>query len=151
MRIHIWGAIKMRKTLWSTLFILLLIIIVVVNPTEGRGPDHDIVQVSISHSLGQFLINPNFFAVYKTNPILDVFNEAITTAEMLPGVLDINAPLFGFEVMYKDGNKEQYFLWMYENYANSGLMNASNTHRLSLISEESTALLKMILANYLDW
>lgn len=100
--------------------------------------DVNISKVSVSKSSGFGKVNSDFFAVYEDKETLDIFNNAISNAVKRAGIVDIVEPEFDLEVIYTDGNKQGYHLWVGGKGQKSTLMNVNDTNTVYSISEEIT-------------
>ena len=125
------------------LFVLLLSFMSVVligcqSKESNEFSDVNISKVSVSKSSGFDKVNADFFAVYEDKETLDIFNNAISNAVKIPGIVDIIEPEFDLEVIYTDGSKQGYHLWVGEKGQKSTLMNVNDTHTIYSISKEIT-------------
>ncbi len=100
--------------------------------------DINISKVSVSKSSGFGKVNSDFFAVYEDKETLDIFNNAISNAVKRAGIVDIVEPEFDLEVIYTDGNKQGYHLWVGGKGQKSTLINVYDTNTVYSISEEIT-------------
>lgn len=119
----------------------LLLIIVVINPSENAASNDEISKVSISQSRGFSYVHPDFFAVYEDEKSLRIFESVISNAEQQPGIVDMSVPIFDFEITFNDGGKAGYHLWLTEDDTNGVIMDITNTHVIYLIPEKTTSLL----------
>ena len=105
---------------------------------DDETPNDEISKVSLSNSntIGQ--INTDFFTVYKNEEVLETFQNIFTSAVKQEGIVDIAEPEFDLEVIYKEGNKQEYHLWLGEKDEQSTLMQVEDTHTIYTISEEAT-------------
>ena len=125
------------------LFVLLLSFISVVligcqSNDSNEYSDVNISKVSISKSSGFGKVNSDFFAVYEEKETLDLFNNAISNAVKRAGIVDIVEPEFDLQVIYTEGNKQGYHLWVGGKGQKSTLMNVNDTNTVYSISEEIT-------------
>ena len=125
------------------LFILLLSFMSVAligcqSKDSNEYSDENISKVSVSKSSGFGKVNSDFFAVYEDKETLDTFDNAISNAAKRDGIVDIAEPEFDLEVIYTDGNKHGYHLWVGEKGQKSTLMDVNDTHTIYLISEDLT-------------
>ena len=105
---------------------------------DDETPNDEISKVSLSNSntIGQ--INTDFFTVYEDEEVLETFQNIFTSAVKQEGIVDIAEPEFDLEVIYKEGNKQEYHLWLGEKDEQSTLMQVEDTHTIYTISEEAT-------------
>ena len=127
----------------SILFVLLLSLMPVVligcQSKESNGfSDVNITKVSISKSSGFGKVNSDFFTVYEDKETLDIFKNAISNAVKREGIVDMAEPEFDLEVIYTNGNKQDYHLWVGKKGQKSTLMDVNDTHTIYIISEEIT-------------
>lgn len=125
------------------LFVLSLsvmsIILIGCQSSDSKGlPDENISKVSISKSNGFGKVNSEFFTVYEDKETLEIFKNAISNAVKLEGIADMAEPEFDIKVVYTDGNKQGYHLWVGEKGQKSTIMNVNDTHTIYSISEEIT-------------
>ncbi len=125
------------------LFVLVLSficsILIGCQSNDNRGfPNENISKVNISKSSGFGKVNFHFFKVYKNKETLDIFKNAISNAVKREGIADMAEPEFDLRVVYTDGNKQGYHLWVGEKGQKSTLMNVNDTHTTYSISEEIT-------------
>ena len=130
----------MKKFYWFIVSILLipLILIGCQSTVDDETPNDEISKVSLSNSntIGQ--INTDFFTVYEDEEVLETFQNIFTSAVKQEGIVDIAEPEFDLEVIYKEGNKQEYHLWLGEKDEQSTLMQVEDTHTIYTISEEAT-------------
>lgn len=105
---------------------------------KNRLPDEHVLKVSISKSNGFGKVNADFFTVYEDEDTLDLFRDAISSAVKKEGIADMVEPEFDIKVVFKDGNKQGYHLWLGEKGQKSTLMNVKDTHTIYSISETKT-------------
>lgn len=121
----------------SVMFMSIILIGCQSNDIKGL-PDENISKVSISKSSGFGKVNSEFFTVYEDKETLDIFKNAISNAVKLEGIADMAEPEFDIKVVYTDGNKQGYHLWVGEKGQKSTLMNVNDTYTIYSISEEIT-------------
>ena len=127
-----------------SLFVLLLSLLSIVlvgcqSKVSKEVSDVTIKKVSISKSSGFDKFNSDdFFAVYEDKETLDIFKNAISSAVKGNGIVDMVSPEFDLEVMYTDGTKRGYHLWLREKGRKSILMHVGNSHVIYSLSEEIT-------------
>lgn len=130
----------MKKFYMFIVSILLipLILIGCQSTVDDETPNDEISKVSLSNSntIGQ--INTDFFTVYEDEEVLETFQNIFTSAVKQEGIVDIAEPEFDLEVIYKEGNKQEYHLWLGEKDEQSTLMQVEDTHTIYTISEEAT-------------
>ena len=115
------------------------VILIGCQSNEHNGlPDGNLSKVSISKSSGFGKVNSDFFTVYEDKETLNIFKNAISNAVKSEGIADMAEPEFDIEVIYTDGNKEDYHLWVGEKGQKSTLMDVNDTHTIYTISEEIT-------------
>lgn len=68
----------------------------------------------------------------KDKKTINLFNQILKKAIKLPGIVDIAAPSYGFEI-----GKKRYFLWVNEDTKSGSLMDADDTHTLYRLSKET--------------
>ncbi len=96
-----------------------------------------ISKVSISNSKGFDDIHADFFAVYEDEDTLKIFQDVISKAVKQPGIVDMRNPDYDLEVLYTDGNRQGFHLWLGDS-GTSTLMNVEDTHTIYSIPEELT-------------
>lgn len=128
---------KICLLLVSIVFIPLVLLGCQTN-TDSEETISEISKVSISNSKGFGEISTDFFIVFEDEETLRTFQNAITNAKQREGIVDMIDPEFDLEVIYKDGTKKEYHLWVEEKDGKSSLMNVENTHTVYSISEEIT-------------
>ncbi|HZK46976.1 MAG TPA: hypothetical protein VFC64_03465 [Atopostipes sp.] len=121
-----------------SILLIPLILIGCQSTVDDETPNDEISKVSLSNSntIGQ--INTNFFTVYEDEEVLETFQNIFTSAVKQEGIVDIAEPEFDLEVIYKEGNKQEYHLWLGEKDEQSTLMQVEDTHTIYTISEEAT-------------
>lgn len=100
--------------------------------------DREIKQVSISKSSGFGKVNLDFFAVFEDEETLEIFTTVLSRAVRQEGIVDMVEPEFDLEVVYKNGDKEGFHLWIGQKGEKSTLMKVDNTHTIYTVSEELT-------------
>ena len=135
-----------RRTFLIVISMILIPVILVgcQSKDDVKVSNTEITKVSISDSEGFANINTDFFAVYKDEETLETFKNVFANAIKKPGVVDIIEPEFDLEVIYKDGNKQGYHLWLGEKDGRSTLMKLEDTHTIYSISEETNQLIDLI-------
>lgn len=96
------------------------------------------IKVSISKSSGFSNVNQDFSVVYENQSILNIFESVITKAFKQPGIVDMAKPDLDFEVVYSNGKKQGFHLWLGERGHKGTLMHVVDTHIIYTISEELT-------------
>lgn len=121
-----------------SILLIPLILIGCQSTVDDETPNDEISKVSLSNSntIGQ--INTDFFTVYEDEEVLETFQNIFTSAVKQEGIVDIAEPEFDLEVIYKEGNKQEYHLWLGEKDEQSTLMQVEDTHTIYTISEEAT-------------
>ena len=120
---------------------LILILVILVGCQSSINDEifsDDIAKVSISNSNNIGNINTDFFMVYEDEEVLEVFQNLFRSAVKQEGIVDMSEPQFDLEVVYKEGNKKDYHLWLREKDQKSTLMNVEDTNTIYSISEEAT-------------
>jgi len=99
----------------------------------------------ISHSKGFGRGNTDFFKVYEAEEGLEVFQKAFSKAVKQEGIVDMEEPEFDLEVKDKEGNKQEYHLWIGEKDETSTLMKAEDTNTIySVLAKETNELIDLI-------
>ena len=109
-----------------------------ISNANSEESKNEIFKVSISNSKGFGEVNTDFLIVFEDEETLGTFQNSITNAKKREGIVDMIDPEFDLEVIYKDGTKKEYHLWVGEKDGKSSLMNVENTHTVYSISEEYT-------------
>jgi hypothetical protein len=120
------------------LFFISLVLLGCQPNTDNENSNNQITKVSISNSKGFGEVSTDFIIVFEDEETLETFQNTITKAKKREGIVDMIYPKFDLEVIYKDGTKKEYHLWVGEKGGNSSLMNVDNTHAVYSISEEFT-------------
>jgi hypothetical protein len=107
--------------------------------------DGEITKVSISKSSGFGKVNSDFFVVLDDKETLETFKVVISSAVKEEGIADMAEPEFDLEVIYANGKKQGYHLWVGEKGQRSTLMYIDNTHTRYTVSEGMTKkLIKLV-------
>jgi len=134
----------MRK---KSLLVLLMVLFTVIlmscqSKSEVSNTDidteTDIIKVKISIAKGFSKVNPDSFTVYEDEESLEVFKGVIASAVKMTGIVDIVAPDYSFEVIFKNENKQSYHLWVGESGKKSTLMKVENTHTIYTVPASLT-------------
>lgn len=130
----------MRKIFLSIVSIILIPVILMgcQSNIDDETSTDEISKVSISNSNEIGNINTDFFAIYEGEEVLEAFQNIFTSAVKQEGIVDISEPEFDLEVVYNEGSKQEYHLWLGEKDEESTLMNVGDTHTIYSISEEAT-------------
>ena len=130
----------MKKIFLSIIPIILIPIVLMgcQSKIDDETPNDEIAKISLSNSNAIGQINKDFFAVYEDEEALETFQNIFTSAVKQEGIVDIAEPEFDLEVIYKEGNKQEYHLWLGEKDEQSTLMQVEDTHTIYTISEEAT-------------
>lgn len=121
-----------------SILLIPLILIGCQSTVDDETPNDEISKVSLSNSSTIGQINTDFFTVYEDEEVLETFQNIFTSAVKQEGIVDIAEPEFDLEVIYKEGNKQEYHLWLGEKDEQSTLMQVEDTHTIYTISEEAT-------------
>ncbi|WP_226036757.1 hypothetical protein [Aquibacillus saliphilus] len=95
----------------------------------------EIAKINISESNGFYETNPNFFIELTDDNAVQVFTKAITTSEKQMGTFDMIDPEYDMRIVYANGNKHNFHLWLGEK---STLMELENTETIYYVSSELT-------------
>lgn len=135
----------MRKIFFLIIsFILLTTFLVACQTNESKKLllDGEITKVNISSSNGFGTINSDFFAVFDDEENLDAFKEILSNAVEEEGIVDMIVPEFDIEVIYENGRKQGFHLWIGESSQRSSLMKVDDTHTIYTIASEMTKRLR---------
>ncbi len=128
-----------KSILYVLLLSLMSVVLIGCQSKDSNGLlDGNITKVSISKSSDFGKVNSNFFTVYEDKETLDIFKNVISNAVKQDGIVDIAKAEFDVEVIYTDGNKQGYHLWVGEKGQKSTLMDVNDTNTIYLISEDLT-------------
>lgn len=105
---------------------------------SNEGSNKEISKVNVSNSLEFGKVNANLFVVYEDEETLELFQNAITNNVRLDGIVDLSEPEYDLEIIFSNGNKEGYHLWVGEKGQTSNLMKVNDTHTVYSISAEMT-------------
>ena len=74
-----------------------------------------------------------------------MFQKAFAKAVKQEGIVDIEEPEFDLEVKDKEGNKQEYHLWIGEKDETSTLMKAEDTNTIySVLAKETNELIDLV-------
>ncbi|HAM79484.1 hypothetical protein [Ornithinibacillus bavariensis] len=146
----------MRKMIWFTLLLLFMASTLVgcqlTNSTERlttngnsdskKSSNTELRTVSISSSRGFANTNSDYFIEYDDTSTLSFFEKLTTSAEKVPGIVNMAEPEFDLFITYVDGSTEGYHLWVGADGEESTLMHAKDTHTIYAIPEDLTSSLK---------
>ena len=121
-----------------SLTLILVVLVGCQSSIDDEISSDEISKVSISNSNNIGNINTDFFMVYEDEEVLEVFQNLFRSAVKQEGIVDMSEPQFDLEVVYKEGNKKDYHLWLGEKDQKSTLMNIEDTNTIYSISEEAT-------------
>lgn len=116
------------------------------NATSGNS-NTEMSKVSISNSKGFGEVNTDFYMVYEDDITIETFQKAISHAVEREGIVNMIEPEFDLEIIYKDGSKQGYHLWVGEKGEKSALMKVEDTLTIYSISEEMTNQLMELLSH----
>lgn len=133
----------MKKTFIVTLF-LMLVLIGCSSQESSPAVEKQISKISISDATG-FEFNTDFILLFEDKESIDIFDNAISTAEKQPGMVDIVEPDFSLEVAFTDGSEDRYFLWLDETLNGAIIMNIYDTHTIYTVSDDIATQLKTII------
>lgn len=105
---------------------------------SNEGSNKEISKVNVSNSLEFGKVNANFFVVYEDEETLELFQNVITNKVKQDGIVDISEPEYDLEIIFSNGNKEGFHLWVGEKGQTSTLMKVNDTHTIYSISAEMT-------------
>lgn len=93
--------------------------------------DGKITDISISKTKG------NGF-VFENDEIIETFRGIISSAIKENGIVNMVNPEYYLDVVYENGNKQSFHLWIGEKGQNTTIMNTSDTHTIYTVSKEMT-------------
>lgn len=105
----------------------------------------DLKEISISKSEGFMKVNSDFIKTFKNKEEINLFQEIMTSATRVAGIVDLIEPEFDLEVTYVDESKQGFHLWLGEDGERSSFMKVDDTHTLYTISEEINSELVMLI------
>lgn len=126
----------MRKIM--LIFLSIPLISVILIGCQSELSKVEISKVSISKSNGFGKVNSDFDTVYEDGKTLKFFNDVISSLVKQAGIVNMSDSDFDLELIYTDGTKQGYHLWVGEKGQTSTLMNTDDTHTIYSISEEMT-------------
>lgn len=149
MRIKIqydWSRLLMKKLSLLIMSSAIILVIFTGCQSSTENSDGDISKVSISNSNSTGKINSDFFAVYEDIDTLDLFQDVILDATKKDIIVSMGTgPDYDLEVVYENGDKQEYHLWIGDHEQTSTLMHVDDTHTIYLIPEQLTnQLIKLI-------
>ncbi|KGA98170.1 hypothetical protein AJ85_06405 [Alkalihalobacillus alcalophilus ATCC 27647 = CGMCC 1.3604] len=97
---------------------------------------NEIVKVSLSTSNGFGHVNSDFLVEFNDVETIELFAKIFSNAVKEPGIVNMSEPEFDVEVLYTNGDKQGYHLWVGEPGQLSSLINITDTHTIYTISEE---------------
>ena len=100
--------------------------------------DGEIIKVSISKSEGFAKLNSDYFAVFTHEETLKTFRSVISSSIKEEGIVDMVEPEFDLEVIYENGNKQGFHIWVGKKGQISTLMKIDDTHTVYTVSGEMT-------------
>jgi hypothetical protein len=130
----------MKKSLLYLLSLSFLSIILLgcQSSNSAHIPEENISKVSISKSDDFGKVNADSFTVFKDKETLTLFMNTLSTAVKRDGIANMAEPEFDLKVVFTNGKKQRYHLWIGEKGQQSTLMNVKDTHTTYVISEELT-------------
>lgn len=130
----------MRKIMLFVLSIPLISVILMGCQSNGNNElaKVEISKVSISKPSSFGKVNSDFDVVYEDEKSLKKFNNVISSSVKEAGIVNMAESDFDLEVIYTDGTKQGYHLWVGEKGQTSTLMNMDDTHTIYSISGEMT-------------
>ncbi len=93
--------------------------------------DGKITNINISKTKG------NGF-VFENDEIIETFRGIISSAIKENGIVNMANPEYYMDVVYENGNKQSFHLWIGEKGQNTTIMNTSDTHTIYTVSKEMT-------------
>lgn len=132
----------MKKLLiFGVVFILL---IVSCNHLLGER----IAKVSVSQSKGFYEVNTTFFVTYEDKASINIVAKAITDAKREPGIVNMVTPEYDVEVIYANGEKVYYYLWLDKNV--STVMHMNDTHTIYSLEGKQNVQLVELLSKHVE-
>jgi hypothetical protein len=95
---------------------------------SSTSSDDKVVNVSISNSKGFYHVNQDFFIEYEDASSLSFFEDVYSSAEAIPGIVDMAEPEYDLEVTYSDGSTQGFHLWVGDEGEKSALMSMDDTN-----------------------
>ena len=96
------------------------------------------VKVSISKSNGISGVNTDFFKVIEEESFLRYIEKAITSAAKQPGIADMAEPDYDLEVVWSNGDRQGFHLWLGGKWQPSTIMDITDTHTIYIVPDWST-------------
>lgn len=84
---------------------------------EIEEQENNIIKVNVAESNGFGSVNQQFIKIFEDAQSIEVFKQAITNAVQVQGIVDIAEPPYDFEIVFADGTKKGYHLWLHEQFS----------------------------------
>lgn len=122
--------------------ILLLICIVAIGCQPQNAKDN-ISMLNLNKVKEISILNSNGFDEKSSTPIvsytdketINTLVEVINSATEQEGIVNMVEPNYNLSIIYKDYNKEEFYLWLVEGQIGT-LMRVKDNHTIYLLSEE---------------
>lgn len=102
------------------------------NENEILILDGEINKVGISRSKGTSA------TVFEDDFSLEVLKSVHSSAVKESGIVNIATPEFYVDIVYENGDKQSFHLWLGGKFEGSTLMKTDDTHTIYILPEEST-------------
>ena len=125
--------------LWVSLALLSLMFTGCRSQEMAASPAADkLTKVSVSKSEVFGEVNPDFLAVFEDEPSLETFERLFMKALKREGIADMAEPDYDLEVVYANGDKQEYHLWLSEKGQRSTLASFEDLHVTYTVIEANT-------------
>ena len=94
--------------------------------------DGDITKIIVSKTKGVHA------TVFEKEELIETFKSIISGANKESGIVNMANPELYMDVVYKNENKQSFYLWIGDKGQKSTLMKTDDTHTIYTVSEEMT-------------
>jgi hypothetical protein len=110
---------------------------------EVKEQENNIIKVNVAESTGFGVVNEQFLKTFEDNQSIEVFEQAINHATQVQGIVDMMEPPYDFEIVYMDGTKKGYHLWLNDQF--STIMEVEETHYIYRVPKQYSDALQTII------
>jgi hypothetical protein len=137
---NVWRLKSVRKLMILVLFATSISIILFGCQSFGNNgvEEENISKVSISKSNGFGKVNKDFYVVYDDKENLETFKAIFSSSVKEAGIADMAEPDYDLEVIYSDGIKKGYHLWVGDQGQRSMFMDVEDTHTIYTVPGKMT-------------
>lgn len=122
----------------------ILVPIILIGCKSELEPKVSTVNIYVSNEIGK--VNYDHLVVeYEDHETLEIVENLIESAVKEDGIVDMVQPHYDLEIIYSNGDREGYHLWVGEPDKISMIMKVEDTHSTYSVSGDMTTILRELV------